>query len=168
MKKIFLITIGALLILATGAALFIDAYKVENQVSSNNEPLSENLIQEEMQLENKESLEGSWTWSFSEDESGEIVEPNSSDDFVMTISDVNGEWRISSTTDCNVVSGSFEKNEQDVSLSPLAMTKKACLNETQEGLYVAQLSLFSSYEIKEDMLYITLSDDAGTMVFARK
>ncbi len=168
MKKI-LITIGVLLILATGAAIFIEEYQVKDQVLLDN-PIPDNMTTEEEKdtKENSEELSGSWMWQSSTNVDGEVVEVNSSEDFVLTISNKDDEWRLNSSTDCNNVAGSFIKNDEVISVGPLVSTKKACLEETQEEFYSEQLSFASSYSIEGDILTIILVKDSGTMIFVRK
>jgi copper homeostasis protein (lipoprotein) len=78
------------------------------------------------------------------------------------------EGRLSSTTDCNNIGGSFIKNEEMISIGQLVSTLMACEGDILESKYAEQLSLASSYTIKDNVLTINLVKDAGKMTFIKQ
>lgn len=171
MKKI-LITIGLLLILATGVAIFMEEFSKNNLGPVLDNPIPDGETVEDWQNnqnqttnQNSGELSGSWIWKSSIDASGETVTPKDSNQFVITFSN---EGRLSSTTDCNNISGSYIKNEEVISVGSLVSTKMGCMEETLEMDYAAQLALATSHTIEGDTLKIILAKDAGVMTFTRK
>jgi heat shock protein HslJ len=72
---------------------------------------------------------------------------------------------MSSSTDCNRLTGSYTVDGSKLSIGPLAGTKMAC-GESQESLYSGALAAAASFAISGDTLTITLRD-GGTMTFKR-
>lgn len=170
MKKI-LIAIGLLLILATGAAIFMEENARNQQTLLTNPIGDEEDIKKAAQEYEKRreetnagALSGSWMWQSSVDASGETISPSDPERFVLTFTE---DGRLSSTTDCNSIAGSYIKNEEVISVGPLISTKMACMEETLEMEYAAQLSLTTSHTIEGDTLKIILAKDAGVMTFVR-
>ena len=163
MKKI-LITIGLLLILATGAAIFMEEYSRNNVLLDNPIPDDETAT-DWQQTQKNNTLSGSWMWQESTDATGEKIVPEDSSKFIITFTN---EGRLSSTTDCNALAGSYVKNEEVISVGPLTATKMGCEGDTLEMDYAAQLSLATSHVIEGDTLKIVLAKDAGTMTFVRQ
>jgi heat shock protein HslJ len=78
--------------------------------------------------------------------------------------------RLSGTTGCNTVSGTYSTNGNAISIGPLAVTERACLDPAptaQERDLLAALGAAASYTIQGDRL--ALSDGAGsrTVEFVR-
>ncbi len=167
MKKI-LITIGLLLILATGVAIFMEEFAKNDLGPVLDNPMQDGETIEDWQNNQNEAtgeLSGSWIWQSSVDASGETIVPSDPNRFVITFTD---EGRLSSTTDCNSISGSYIKNEEVISVGPLTSTLMGCMEETLESEYSAQLALATSHSIEGNTLKIILVKDAGVMTFTRK
>jgi heat shock protein HslJ len=109
---------------------------------------------------------GQWTWEYSVDNSGKRVVPKDSEDFILTLT---LEGRLTSTTDCNTVSGSYVKNETSMNIGALVTTEKACRGETFESVYINSLSRVVGYAYAEgDMLVLYLIHNSGMMIFSQK
>lgn len=109
---------------------------------------------------------GQWEWQYSSDSVGAKVSPKKPEQFILTLTP---EGRLTSTTDCNTISGSYVQNENILSIGSLVMTEKACLEETLESTYITQLSLASQYSITQrDTLILYLLNNSGMMVFNRR
>ncbi len=112
------------------------------------------------------TLEGvAWVWERTERADGSVVEPKDSS-FVLSL--IAEEKRVSSTTDCNSMMGSYLLgNGNELRFGALASTKMFC-QDSMEGMYGEQLALVNSYHIGGDTLYLNLDRDFGTMVFKKK
>lgn len=106
----------------------------------------------------------SWKWISSTDYEGVIVRPQNSGDFILTISK---EGRLSSTTDCNSISGSIIINDETLSVGPLISTKMACMGETLENKYSYDLSRAVSYRIENNILFVNMLQNIGVMQFEK-
>lgn len=108
---------------------------------------------------------GQWLWKSSIGIDGNKIRPKDSSDFVLTLTP---EGRLTTTTDCNVISGSFITNENTLNIGALVSTKKACKDDSFEAHYITFLSLASSYEISDKELIVYLAQNSGSMTFSRK
>ncbi|MEN9921160.1 MAG: hypothetical protein RLZZ517_138 [Candidatus Parcubacteria bacterium] len=109
---------------------------------------------------------GQWIWEYSVDISGKRTVPKHPENFVLTLTP---EGRLTSTTDCNTVSGSYVRNGSTMNIGALVTTEKACRGETFESVYVKGLSLVSDYAYAEgDMLVLYLVHNSGMMVFSHE
>lgn len=66
----------------------------------------------------------------------------------------------SCTTDCNTISGSFEKSKNSLKFSSISFTELACDNMMIERSIVFILPSIKSYEITDDSILV-LKDDNG-------
>ncbi|WP_298550588.1 META domain-containing protein [uncultured Parabacteroides sp.] len=66
----------------------------------------------------------------------------------------------SCTTDCNTVSGSFEKSKTALKFSDISFTELACDNMIVERSVASILPSIKSYEITDDSILV-LKDDKG-------
>lgn len=66
----------------------------------------------------------------------------------------------SCTTDCNTVSGSFEKSKTALKFSDVSYTELACDNMIVERSIVSNLPCIKSYEITDDSILV-LKDGKG-------
>lgn len=66
----------------------------------------------------------------------------------------------SCTTDCNTVSGSFEKSKTALEFSDISFTELACDNMIVERSVASILPSIKSYEITDDSILV-LKDDKG-------
>jgi heat shock protein HslJ len=80
----------------------------------------------------------------------------------------NDDLTLSSTTDCNGISGKFIVDDEVLSVGPLASTLMACTSPTLEGEYSKELSRTTSYVIVGNELHINLARDTGTMIFTKR
>lgn len=108
---------------------------------------------------------GQWVWQYSITTNDEKIKPKNPQDFILTLTP---EGRLTSTTDCNTVSGSYVKNENTINIGPMITTEKDCRGETLESLYITHLSLSSTYEVKDNTLVLRLLNGSGRMVFSQK
>lgn len=74
---------------------------------------------------------------------------------------------VTSTTDCNSLTGKYIVNGEVLSFSPFSATKMFC-GGSLEGDYTRQLSLVSSFVVKGNELHLILIKDAGEMIFTAK
>jgi len=167
------IKIVSLIIILGIASLIILNFKKAHAPESNintdtfENPQTEQSIEEPVVVQppvQKTSIHNSWKWISTTDYEGVIIKPQSSDDFVLTISK---EGKLSSTTDCNSLSGSIIINDEVLSVGPLVSTKMACAGETLESRYSFDLARAVSYSIEGDMLNIKLLQDVGVMQFKK-
>ena len=64
------------------------------------------------------------------------------------------------TTDCNTISGCFEKSKNALKFSDISFTELACDNMIVERSIVSNLPCIKSYEITDDSILV-LKDDKG-------
>jgi len=159
--KTFLILIGVLLILGTVATFGYQQWNIDTPVPL--DPDSENSQTDALDVNS--DLYSDWIWNSSIDASDKTMTPKDPNRFVLTL---GADGRLSSTTDCNSIAGSFVINEEVISVGPLMSTLMACEGETLESLYASQLALASSYTITDNVLTLQLVKDAGTMTFYQK
>lgn len=107
---------------------------------------------------------GQWKWESAINSAGTEIRPENSSDFILTLTP---EGRLTSTTDCNTVSGSYIRNENVLNVGALVSTEKACEGQVYEPLYLTYLSLASTYQIQGNILTIYLVNNSGSMVFSR-
>jgi heat shock protein HslJ len=108
---------------------------------------------------------GQWVWISSIDVSAEEIRPKDSSEFVLTLTP---EGRLTSTTDCNTVSGSYIQNENALSIGALVSTEKSCRGKSFESSYISQLNLVASFEITDNTLTLYLANSSGEMTFFRR
>jgi len=106
-----------------------------------------------------------WTWLHTEPGAvagdKKIIAP--AGEFVLSLDTAK---RFTSTTDCNSLSGGYLVNGEVLRIGPIAATKKACMGETLESVYVRDLGLVTSYKIVGSELRLILAKDTGIMVFS--
>lgn len=112
------------------------------------------------------TVEGvAWVWRQTMRADGSTVEPKD-DSFVLSL--IEEEKRVSSTTDCNSLMGSYLlSGDQQLRFGSLAATKMFC-QDSMESVYAEQLALVNGYHIDGGRLYLTLDRDFGSMVFEAK
>lgn len=113
-------------------------------------------------------LFGDWTWVYTVADSQ--VSPSTTTapagKFVITF---GTDKQFSSTTDCNQLFGSFVLDGEVLSIGPIGATKMACIGDTLESVYVAELGRVASHTITyNDELHLHLVKDSGTMVFKKQ
>lgn len=96
-----------------------------------------------------------WVWTGGT-VAGEAVAPTTIGDFVASFS---ADGQFNSSTDCNSLAGSYTAGPDDISFGPLAATKMACIEETQEEAFSAALATMERYVVSETTL--VLSNGAG-------
>lgn len=158
MRKILAI-VGALLILGAVVVAVLQNQKMEqayDAIPNSETATSTASVQND--------LAGSWRWESSVDASGRTIAPENPDEFILTFS---GDGRLSSSTDCNRLAGSYVRYEEVISIGPIVSTEMACQGITHEAVYAGQLAMASSHVIDGDTLQIILVKDAGVMTFTR-
>ncbi|HEX5000057.1 MAG TPA: META domain-containing protein [Terriglobia bacterium] len=105
----------------------------------------------------------SWQWEKTTGADGKTTAPRAPQKFVAQF---GTDGRVSSSTDCNRLMGSYSVDGAKLSIGPLAGTKMAC-GESQEAEYAGALGAAASFAISGDALTITLRD-SGTMTFKRQ
>ena len=78
-----------------------------------------------------------------------------------------GEGRIAIKADCNAGSGTFQTNEQRVTIGALVTTKMACGPGSQDMVFLNSLSNAAAYLLDGEEFTISLAYDGGEMVFRR-
>jgi heat shock protein HslJ len=103
----------------------------------------------------------SWQWEKVAG-SGKTETPKDPSKFVLAFA---ADGKLSSSTDCNRLTGSYTADDSKLSVGALAGTRMAC-GESQESAYSTALAAAASYSISGDTLSIRLRD-ASVMTFKR-
>jgi heat shock protein HslJ len=105
-----------------------------------------------------------WTWLRTEIAGGQIMAAPVGK-FVISF---DGEGNMTSTTDCNSLSGTFEVNGNQLTFGPFISTLMYC-DGSLEGEYSGQLSKTERYIIQGQGTELRLSlSDGGVMIFAAR
>ena len=86
-----------------------------------------------------------------------LTQVNGNCDYVLQL-DNTGVFHC--TTDCNTISGSFEKSKNTLKFSGISFTELACDDMMVERSIVFNLPCIKSYEITDDTILV-LKDDKG-------
>ena len=108
---------------------------------------------------------GQWFWTSSINSAGVEIKPKDPADFILTLTP---EGRLTSTTDCNTISGSYIQNQNMISVGSLVSTEKSCRKNSFESKYITQLTLASSFEMTGNALILYLVNNSGQMTFLRR
>ena len=131
-----------------------DTLKLDN---TNTNWLSTNLTFTRL----SELLASKWVWQRTTF-ANSTVTPNNVDAFTLNF-DTAG--NLSITTDCNNARTVYTlKENNQIALRPFATTMMFCVN-SQESVFIQQLSTIDSYEVQNGQLILNLIDDSGTMYF---
>lgn len=104
-----------------------------------------------------------WKWEKITSVDHADVMPNDPDAFTLVFMD---DGTFSATTDCNAMFGNYVTEEQNITFSDIAMTKKYCGEESQEQVFSSLLDEVHSYRFtSRGELIFDLKQDAGTAVF---
>ena len=68
--------------------------------------------------------------------------------------------------DCNRGGGVYEIGEGTIKFGPMMSTRAACPPDSQDYVYMKQLSEVTSFFTMEDRLYLEMPMDSGTLHFA--
>ncbi|HEY5642041.1 MAG TPA: META domain-containing protein [Woeseiaceae bacterium] len=68
--------------------------------------------------------------------------------------------------DCNRGGGVYEIGEGTIKFGPMMSTRAACPPDSQDHIYMKQLSEVASFFTMEDRLYLEMPMDSGTLHFA--
>lgn len=106
----------------------------------------------------------SWQWEQTKNSDGSVTAPPPTDQhkFLLTF---KKDGQFSSTTDCNQLQGTYEVDQEVLSLDEISSTLMGCLGETKENVYRQALEKVVSYHLQGDILTLTLTKDFGTMQF---
>lgn len=106
----------------------------------------------------------SWRWLRTESATGTVFsQPRSSKPFILRFADHDS---MGSQTDCNSIAGSYTHEDVALTFGQLASTKMFC-EGSQETEYSAQLQEVNEHAILNNMLLLSMSDNAGIMFFVR-
>jgi heat shock protein HslJ len=104
-----------------------------------------------------------WMWERTESVQKPVLEAQN-DDFVIVFRD---DKTFSSSTDCNMLSGTYAVEGVGLSFGAIAMTKMFCA-DSMDNAYASDLALTSSYSIEGDALRLHLNGGNGVMHFRKK
>lgn len=112
----------------------------------------------------KVSLEDTeWVWQETKNADGSVTTPKDPQRFVLSFKDGS----LASSTDCNRLMGSYQRNEEVLSIGNMASTLMFC-EGSQEAEYSKALGRVGSYSISGKTLTLILVKDAGTMKFVAR
>jgi heat shock protein HslJ len=103
-----------------------------------------------------------WRWEKVSASNGRSESPKAPDKFVLSFA---ADGKLSSSTDCNNLTGAYSADESRLSINSLAGTRMACA-DSQEATYSTALAAAAAYVISGETLTIRLRDDA-VMTFKR-
>ncbi|MBS3903092.1 MAG: META domain-containing protein [Anaplasmataceae bacterium] len=102
-----------------------------------------------------------WKWISALYNDGREIKPKNTGVFTIAF---DNDGRFSATTDCNSMSGSYSANDDELSFSQIAMTKKFC-EGSQEGDFAKLLENTSHYHFtSRGELILDLKFDSGSVV----
>jgi len=104
-----------------------------------------------------------WTWQRTERGDGKDFIAPQGGEFILRFS---SDGRVSSSTDCNTLTGDYVKDGEILSFGSLASTRMYC-KDSIETEYARDLSYTNSFTIKDDELHLILARDAGVMIFKK-
>lgn len=119
---------------------------------------------QEPQIVNAPLVGTEWVWLHTELPNGDLVSTEKRESFVLKLHE---DKSVTSTTDCNSLSGTYIQNGEALSFPPFAMTKMYCEGSFDTD-YAKQLERAASHQIIENRMYINLGGNAGKMVFEKK
>ena len=102
-----------------------------------------------------------WQWfaTITPVEKIEVVQPERYTIFL------DGDGRLQARFDCNRGGGNYEISEGKLSFKPLISTRMACPTESQDTRFMKDLQRIKSFFINNNILYLELPYDSGTMQF---
>lgn len=130
-----------------------DSVEVLEEISDDGE--EENEISSESKI-----VDTRWVWVRTEYLDGDTLKPRG-EDFVLSFNEAG---TMTSTTDCNSLSGDYVIDGEVLSFGPFMSTLMYC-DGSLEGEYGSDLALTNSYTIVGDELRLNLNRDFGVMVF---
>lgn len=105
-----------------------------------------------------------WVWLYTELQDGKVVSAPQGERFILSLG-INGS--VTSSTDCNTISGGYVKDGEVLSFTPFIATKMYC-EGSFESQYTQQLSLTNSHVIEGQVLKLILNRDFGVMTFVKR
>ncbi|MBX3012741.1 MAG: YbaY family lipoprotein [Caldilineaceae bacterium] len=103
-----------------------------------------------------------WQWQQSELSDGTVITVTDPTRYTLHfLADGNVQLQ----ADCNRGQGSYAVTGESLTFMPIAVTLMACLPESQDSLFMQQISTVSTYQIDGDTLWLTLQE-GGKMHFA--
>ncbi|KND48803.1 MAG: hypothetical protein AB198_01125 [Parcubacteria bacterium C7867-003] len=144
------------IIFTSTALLLIGFYALNSYIY--NEKQGNSVTQPENVLENTE-----WEWDYTQILPGKKVVTPERGKFILFLKD----GKVTSTTDCNSMSGQYVKDGEVLSFTPFTSTKMYCAGSL-ESEYSRQIGLTNSYTIAGNELRLILNRDAGIMVFKKR
>ncbi|MGL5830852.1 MAG: META domain-containing protein [Candidatus Altimarinota bacterium] len=128
--------------------------------NNNQNTITENTNNEEIVV-TPELAGTSWEWIKTTKKDGSNIKAATSNAFILSFHE---DARVSSSTDCNSLSGNYELTKDQLSFSPFVQTLMLCA-ESQETEYVIALSSGGKVTINGDMLII--ASENYSMEFAK-
>lgn len=111
-----------------------------------------------------EPLFGLWKWQGTQTPKEEI-KPDDPNKYTV---DFGKDGFVQIKADCNTGRAAYGLGgAQELHISPIALTRMACGEQSQDAVFAQQFQNAAIYFIKDGDLYIDLTADAGTMHFAR-
>jgi heat shock protein HslJ len=105
-----------------------------------------------------------WVWQYTESVDGKKSQAPLGGKFVLTL---KKDKTISSTTDCNSLSGNYTTSKDILVFTSLVSTLMFCEN-SHESDYVGKLAETTAYVITGNELRLILAKNAGILVFTAK
>lgn len=162
MNKKLLLQLGSLSLITT--SLILTGCQPANTAPStnkNNSNSQNNTQSNETEKTNFELAGTSWMWIQNTMKDGSTVKSNKSEEFVLTFATDD---KVSSSTDCNSLGGTYKLANNKLTFSPFMQTLMYCA-ESQEADYVNALSPGGTINIKGEVL--TISSENVSMEFTK-
>ena len=138
----------------------------EARLEINGQAVIEGARDQDTAMPNADILQNTaWQWTQTLYSNDDIIAPNQVDAFTLTFID---DGSFTATTDCNILFGSYEVEQNIVSFGSIAGTKMACPDiESQETVFANMLEETNGYVLTEEgMLALTLKYDTGSVMFS--
>lgn len=105
----------------------------------------------------------SWEWQFTNFQDGTKIEAPVGK-FILTFLP---NMQVSSLTDCNTISSSYQGDGELIKFSPFLSTKMFC-EKSLESKYIDHLGMVTSLYVAENELRFNLNQDEGVMIFKKR
>jgi heat shock protein HslJ len=106
-------------------------------------------------------LNKTWQWVSTITPVEKIEVPNP-ERYTIILTD---DGKIQARFDCNRGGGEFKISMDKLSFGPLMSTRMACPPDTLDGPYMRDLQRVTSFFLQDELLYLELPYDSGTMKF---
>lgn len=158
MRNIYIASALGLVLIA--GSVYYTMRKPLLDLSSVNQPVTKATAEE---IKNEPLVGTQWVWLQTELSDTDLISTPNREQYVLTLDGSN----LTSTTDCNGVSGSYTESNGTFKVTNLVATQKAC-KDSMETTYTAELSKAESYHIIGNRMYLYLENKPTKMVFEKK